>query len=92
MLLVLLVHGSMALVARTGKLRLPIQPDTVGAMMVYLAGSRLVEECADLSTCTGREVRREVDKEKGRRVRLVRVNGGMRDRWVLDYEERGGGV
>ncbi|KAL8918115.1 MAG: hypothetical protein Q9208_007557 [Pyrenodesmia sp. 3 TL-2023] len=71
---------------------LPREPNTLGAMAMYVAGSQMAEEVAQLGVMTDKEMKDEI-KKWGRGYALKRV--GTLDagkRWVVDFDDRIGGV
>ena len=67
--------------AKKEDVRLPKDPNTLGAMMMYVAGTRMADELGELGACTGREMKKLDGWD--RRVGLMKKG----ERWVVDFED-----
>ncbi|KAG8530262.1 uncharacterized protein KY384_004763 [Bacidia gigantensis] len=78
----------------TEEIPLPREPNTLGAMAMCVAGTRMGEQIAGLGVASGREMRREVESWGSERVGLRRVRrGGGGGRVVVDFDDgQGEGV
>lgn len=68
--------------ARNEEANLPKDPNTLGAMMMYVAGTRMADELGELGACSGREVEKEF---RGRERGAALMKKG--DRWIVDFED-----
>ena len=91
MLLIMAVSVLKALVSRGNKPQLPKDPNTIGALILYLGGTRLSEEVSEMAVCEGKEIKRELGPWK-RGMKLSRVNRMEDERWILDVDNAPGGA
>ena len=88
MIVVLVIHIITSLLGIGKNDALPQDPNTLGAMMMYLAGTRVAEEVGDLGDADGKEVKTSVRAwGKGRTVYMAKVNGVGGERWKLDFDD-----
>ena len=68
------------------ELALPHDPNTLGAMAMYVAESQMAEDMAELGTATGRELKTQVEGWR-RRYELKKVGRDGGEWGVVDFEE-----
>ena len=73
--------------ARKEEASLPKDPNTLGAMMMYVAGTRMADELGELGACSRREVEKEL---RGRERGAALMKKG--ERWIVDFEDGMAGI
>ena len=92
MMLVMVGYWISRVVRWRTSMKLPKDPNTLGAMIMYVAGTQMAQELADLATTSARDTSRQPGHSR-RGVLLKkerRENGGVRV--VVDFEDGRGGA